>query len=92
MLPVYSIVKSTYLYSLAGDFLIRQVSTPLLAGPFGALAQSDFFEALSDCLFGILKLFLYLCESLIHRMIASTILVLVPLKFASHEPALLLKF
>ena len=28
MLPVYSVVKSTHLYPLAGNFLIWQVSTP----------------------------------------------------------------
>jgi hypothetical protein len=48
-------------------------------------------EALSSYLFGILKVLLYLCESLIHSMIASIILVLVPLKFASYELTLLLK-
>ena len=31
MPPVYSTVKSTHLYSLAGNFLIWQVSTPLPA-------------------------------------------------------------
>jgi hypothetical protein len=37
MLPVYSIVKSTHLYSLAGNFLIWQVSTP--TGLLGALGE-----------------------------------------------------
>jgi hypothetical protein len=55
-------------------------------------ALSDFFEALVDFCFEMLKLLLYLCESMIHRMIASTILVLFPLKFASDELALLLEF
>ena len=40
MLPAYSTVKSTYLYSLAGNFLIWQVSTPLPAGLLGALASN----------------------------------------------------
>jgi len=55
-------------------------------------ALSDFFEALVDFCFEMLKLLLYLCESMIHRMIASTILVLFPLKFGSDELALLLEF
>lgn len=50
MLAVYSIVKSTHLYSLEGNFLIWQVSTPCrppadhhqagLLGPLSTVKQS----------------------------------------------------
>jgi hypothetical protein len=37
MLPAYSTVKSTHLYSLAGNFLILQASNP--CRPLGSTAQ-----------------------------------------------------
>jgi hypothetical protein len=51
MLLVYSIVKSTHLYSLAGNFLIWQVPTPcrpkVEAGPAGLLGALEERRCLS---------------------------------------------